>query len=74
MTTKEKLIFCKNHGISISYIAEKVNMVPASLTKWMRNEKGMLKKNEDAIEATLQQFAAEIWQKIGDSYDKRINN
>lgn len=72
MTTKEKLIFCKDHGISISYIASKVNMVPASLTKWMRDEKGMLKKNEDAIEATLQQFAAEIWQKIGDSNDRNL--
>ena len=73
MTTKEKLIFCKDHGISISYIASQVNMVPASLTKWVRGEKGMLKKNEDIIETTLQQFAAEIWQKIGDSND-RTNN
>lgn len=73
MTTKEKLIFCKDHGISISYIASQVNMVPASLTKWMRGEKGMLKKNEDIIEATLQHFAAEIWQKIGDLNDKTNN-
>lgn len=70
MTTKEKLIFCKDHGISISYIASQVNMVPASLTKWMRNEKGMLKKNEDLIETTLRQFAAEIWQKIGDNNER----
>lgn len=72
MTTKEKLIFCKDHGISISYIASQVNMVPASLTKWMRGEKGMLKKNEDIIEATLRQFAAEIWQKIGDVNDRDL--
>lgn len=69
MTTKEKLIFCKNHGVSISYIASKVNMVPASLTKWMRNEKGMLKKNEEVIEATLQDFAKEIWNNVGELND-----
>lgn len=72
MTTKEKLIFCKNHGISISYIASKVNMVPASLTKWMRGEKGILKKHEMLIETTLQNFAKEIWDNVGELNDRDL--
>ena len=59
MTTKEKLIFCKNHGISISYIASKVNMVPASLTKML-------------IETTLQNFAKEIWDNVGELNDRNL--
>ena len=69
MTTKEKLIFCKEHGISISYIASLVDLVPASLTRWIRGEKGILAKHEKAIEITLQQIAKEIWQNVGDGND-----
>lgn len=74
MTTREKLIFCKEHGISISYIASLVNLVPASLTRWMREEKGMLKKNEEAIEVTLQKLAKEIWQNVGDEDDRNLQD
>lgn len=69
MNTKDKLIFCKEHGISISYIASRANVVPATLTKWMRGEKGMLKKNEMLIETTLQELAKEIWYNVGDFND-----
>ena len=72
MNTKEKLIFCKEHGISISYIASRANVAPATLTKWMRGEKGMLKKNEKIIEITLQTLAQEIWQYIGDYNDRDL--
>ena len=71
MTTKEKLIFAKEHGISISYIASQVNMVPATLTKWMRNEKGMLKKNEAMIESALLKLAKEIWLNMGGDFNDR---
>lgn len=72
MNTKDKLIFCKNHGISISYIASRANVVPATLTKWMRDEKGMLKKNEILIETTLQELAKEIWYNVGDFNDRNL--
>lgn len=70
MTTKEKLIFCKEHGISISYIASRIEVVPATLTKWIRDEKGLSKKNEKIIEITLQQIAKEIWQNVGDENER----
>lgn len=72
MTTKEKLIFCQEHGISISYIAKKVNLVPASLTRWIRGEKGILEKNEKVIETTLQELAQEIWEGIGENNDRNL--
>lgn len=72
MTTKEKLVFCKEHGISISYIASRIEVVPATLTKWIRDEKGLSKKNEKIIEITLQQIAKEIWQNVGDGNDRNL--
>ena len=72
MTTKEKLVFCKEHGISISYIASRIEVVPATLTKWIRDEKGLSKKNEKIIEITLQQIAKEIWQNVGEENDRNL--
>lgn len=72
MNTKEKLIFCKEHGISLSYIASKAKIVPATLTKWIRNEKGISKKNLLAIEEVLQSFANDIYQVIGDNNDRNL--
>lgn len=69
MTTIEKLIFCKEHGISISYIANLLELNPATLTKWIRGEKGITKRNEKAIEITLQNLARDIWENVGEKYE-----
>jgi len=69
MTTIEKLIFCKEHGISISYIANLLELNPATLTKWIRGEKGITKRNEKAIEITLQNLAHDIWENVGEKYE-----
>ena len=69
MTTIEKLIFCKEHGISISYIANLLELNPATLTKWIRGEKGITKRNEKAIEITLQNLAYDIWENVGEKYE-----
>lgn len=69
MTTIEKLIFCKEHGISISYIANLLELNPATLTKWIRGEKGITKRNEKAIEITLQNLAHNIWENVGEKYE-----
>ena len=74
MSTLEKLFFCKEHGISISYIAEQAELVPATLTKWMRGEKGITSKNERRIEVALQQLAKELWDNIGDINDRNLFN
>ena len=72
MTTLEKLIFCKEHGISLTYLASQADLAPATITKWIRGEKGMAKKNEKILELTLQKYAKEIWQNVGDYYDRNL--
>lgn len=72
MTTLEKLQYCKQHGIAISYIAELLELSPATLTKWLRGEKGITKKNQRAIEFTLQKLAQDIWVNIGDQNDRNL--
>lgn len=67
MTTLEKLQYCKNHGISITYIANQLELSPATLTKWLRGEKGITKRNEKAIELTLQKLAQDIWANVGEN-------
>lgn len=72
MSTLDKLIFCKEHGISMSYIASRVRVAPATITRWLRGEKGISKKNEEDIELTLQNIAKEIWQTVGDFNDRNL--
>jgi len=67
MTTLEKLQYCKNHGISVTYIANQLELSPATLTKWLRGEKGITKRNEKAIELTLQKLAQDIWVNVGEN-------
>ena len=67
MSTLEKLIYCKEHGISITYIANRLNLAPATLTKWIRGEKGITNRNEKFIEITLQQLAKELWENVGEN-------
>lgn len=70
MTTLEKLQYCKNHGISVTYIANQLELSPATLTKWLRGEKGITKRNEKAIELTLQKLAQDIWANVGENNDR----
>lgn len=70
--TLDKLIFCKDHGISMSYIASRAEVVPATITRWIRGEKGISKKNERDIELTLQKLAHEIWEGIGENNDRNL--
>lgn len=54
MTVKEKLQFFADNGMSITFIAEKMGVSPSTLTKWLRNEKGITHKNEALVFSTLQ--------------------
>ena len=53
MTVKEKLIFFSEHGISMSYLARRIGIDPSTLTKWVKEQKGITHKNENKIEETL---------------------
>lgn len=67
MTTIEKLQYCKEHGVSITYIANLLELNPATLTKWLRGDKGITRRNEKAIELILQKYAQELWANVGDN-------
>ena len=60
MTTKEKLQFFATHGLSMSYIAEKMGVDPSTLTKWVKGQKGITHKNEDKVLLTLQEIIQEM--------------
>lgn len=61
MNVKEKLIFFSEHGISMSYLARRIEIDPSTLTKWINGQKGITHKNEDKIDKTLQQLAEELY-------------
>ena len=72
MNTFNKLQYCKEHGISMTYIANLLELNPATLTKWLRGEKGITHKNEQAIELTLQKLAQNIWENVGEKSDRNL--
>ena len=41
MSVKEKLLFCVEHGMAIKYIAERMDVDPSTLSKWLRGEKNI---------------------------------
>lgn len=61
MSIKEKLIFFSEHGVSMSYIARRIGIDPSTLTKWMKEQKGITHKNENKIDETLRQLAEELY-------------
>lgn len=61
MTVKEKLIFFSEHGISMSYLARRMGIDPSTLTKWVKEQKGITHKNENKIEEILRQLAEELY-------------
>lgn len=60
MTTKEKLQFFSEHGVSISYVAKRLDLNPSTLTKWLRNDKGITHKNEQRVNDILTQIIKEL--------------
>lgn len=60
MTTKEKLQFFSEHGVSISYVAKRLDLNPSTLTKWLRDDKGITHKNEQRVNDILTQIIKEL--------------
>jgi len=60
MTTKEKLQYFSNHGISITYIAKLIDVNPSTLTKWLNNQKGITHKNENKVENILKVIVEDL--------------
>ena len=72
MNTLEKLQYCKNNGLSITFIANEINLSPATLTKWLRGEKGITHKNENLIEFALQNIVQRLYDNIGGCNDRDL--
>lgn len=60
ISVKEKLDFFVQHGMAIKYIAERMEVDPSTLSKWLSGAKGITHKNEDKLNLTLQQIAKEL--------------
>lgn len=60
ISVKEKLEFFVQHGMTIKYIAERMEVDPSTLSKWLSGAKGITHKNEDKLNLTLQQIAKEL--------------
>ena len=63
MSTKEKLQFFIDNGMSISYIAEKMKVNYSTISKWLKGQKNISRKNEELVLLTLQKIA-ELFQQI----------
>ncbi len=65
MTVKEQLSFCVEHGMAIKYIAERMEVDPSTLSKWLRGQKGITHKNESLLELTLKEIVNEMQDVLG---------
>lgn len=64
MSTKEKLQFFIDNGMSISYIAEKMGVNYSTLSKWLKGQKNISRKNEELVFITLQNIVEFFQQKL----------
>lgn len=69
MTIKDKLNFFVKHGMAIKYIAERMEVDPSTLSKWLRNEKGITNRNENRLNVILKEIAKELFIIMEDSYE-----
>lgn len=62
MTVKEKLSYFIGHGITIKYVADKVGVDASTLSKWLKNQKGITHKNEEKVNEILVTLVKELTQ------------
>lgn len=64
MHIKEKLQFFIDNGMSISYIAERMGVNYSTLSKWLKGQKNISRKNEELVLITLQNIVELFQQKM----------
>ena len=64
MNIKEKLQFFIDNGMSISYIAEKMGVNYSTLSKWLKGQKNISRKNEELVLIALQNIVENFQQKL----------
>lgn len=62
MTVKEKLSYFIGHGMTIKYVADKVGVDASTLSKWLKNQKGITHKNEEKVNEILVTLVKELTQ------------
>lgn len=67
MNIKEKLQFFIDNGMSISYIAEKMGVNYSTLSKWLKGQKNISRKNEELVLITLQNIVGNFQQVLEES-------
>lgn len=60
MTTMEKLIFLKQHGVSLTYIAKQVNCSQQALGMWIKGQSKVSARLEKDVENAIQVFVGEM--------------
>jgi len=63
MTSKEKLQFFIDNGMSLTYITKQMQIDLTTLSKWLKGQKNLSKKNEDKMLVTLKNIV-ENFQRI----------
>lgn len=64
MTLKQQLQFFVDNGMSLSYIAKKMEVDLTTLSKWLHNQKGLSTKNEEKLYYTLQNIVENFQQSL----------
>ena len=64
MNIKEKLQFFIDNGLSISYIAKKMGVNYSTLSKWLKGQKNISRKNEELVLITLQNIVENFQQEL----------
>lgn len=64
MNIKEKLQFFIDNGMSISYVAGKMGVNYSTLSKWLKGQKNISRKNEELVLITLQNIVENFQQKL----------
>lgn len=60
MTTLEKLIYLREHGVSMTYLAKKVKCAPQTISHWVKGEKNISQRLEKDLEYAIIELAEEM--------------
>lgn len=60
MTTKDRLLFLINHGVTISEFARRVNCNKNTLSQWLRNKSNLSNRLERDVKQAINIFLQEL--------------
>lgn len=60
MTTREKVIYLKQHGTTVAYLAKQVNCAAQTLTQWVKGDKQISMRLERDVEIAIQALLNEL--------------